>query len=256
MIAIVNKEDAYNPSLRRWFRFPMVGPPAGHGLYEKGSYPTPPGALVQGDMPIDEFVELIEQEIAAKKEEEFYVAKMLDEQFPDLGLLVRENLWGYHLVYAPKEHREIPVVVDDLAEAYKKLHLLRMRRLAEDDLKKRFPGLTFLEGDIDGVCDPPYEESLRSLPPQKRSRRKWQVWMSDGTGTGYYFDYPLREDQEITLAELSEKSSRIDKENFFCSVCWEIKPKEEYEYYYFAERRCKSCATEEWLKRARSESYA
>lgn len=42
---------------------------------------------------------------------------------------------------------------------------------------------------------------------------------------------------------------------FMCGNCNTAKPPEEYGYYYFSERRCKTCADPAWLKKAKSESY-
>ncbi|WP_119071589.1 hypothetical protein [Aggregatilinea lenta] len=121
---------------------------------------------------------------------------------------------------------------------------------------RRYPHLYFHIGD---------------MPPQGRPGRDGAgdcaVWCAipdakcpdgrrDGTATGFNFSWPPVPTTYETLDALEREAEKASQPGwFFCTHCRTAHPQEDYSGFYFAERRCKTCAAPEWKRKAAAETY-
>lgn len=157
------------------------------------------------------------------------------------------------------------VTDEDLEE---RLYFYNLKFAVLNYLQALYPYLYFSVGDIPGQSDPrhPVAETFKNYKPSKSvvwlrriydyGSRSLGVACVEGTATGFEFSYPPDEEATKKLTELNTEAEHAQQEGyFFCTGCQKAKVKEEYAGYHFASVLCKSCATPEWLKRAREETY-
>lgn len=78
----------------------------------------------------------------------------------------------------------------------------------------------------------------------------------DGTATGFEFAWPPTSETFETLDTLEREAEKASQPGwFFCTHCRKAHPQEDYGGFYFAERRCKTCAAPEWKRKAAAETY-